>query len=86
MISLIARNSVSCSYQATRRLWFGSTTARQHHPPGVRIAHPRHRDAGTPTPEMEVDGMPIAADYPFLNILWTMIIYFCWAAWIVLLA
>jgi len=31
---------------------------------------------------MEVDGMPIAADYPFLNILWTMIIFFCWVAWI----
>lgn len=23
-----------------------------------------------------------AADYPFLNILWTMIIFFCWVAWI----
>ena len=26
--------------------------------------------------------MPIAADYPFLNILWTMIIFFLWVAWI----
>ena len=26
--------------------------------------------------------MPIAADYPFLNILWTMIIFFVWVAWI----
>lgn len=26
-----------------------------------------------------------AADYPFLNILWTMIIFFCWVAWIWLL-
>jgi general stress protein CsbA len=26
--------------------------------------------------------MLIAADYPFLNILWTMIIFFCWVAWI----
>jgi hypothetical protein len=24
----------------------------------------------------------IAADYPFLNILWTMIIFFCWVVWI----
>ncbi len=23
-----------------------------------------------------------AADYPFLNILWTMIIFFCWVVWI----
>ena len=27
----------------------------------------------------------IAADYPFLDILWTMIIFFCWVAWIWLL-
>ena len=26
--------------------------------------------------------MLIAADYPFLNILWTMIIFFVWVAWI----
>ena len=26
--------------------------------------------------------MPLAADYPFLNILWTMIIFFAWVAWI----
>jgi general stress protein CsbA len=26
--------------------------------------------------------MVFAADYPFLNILWTMIIFFCWVAWI----
>jgi hypothetical protein len=29
--------------------------------------------------------MLLAADYPFLNILWTMIIFFCWVAWIWLL-
>ena len=26
--------------------------------------------------------MVLAADYPFLNIFWTMIIFFCWVAWI----
>ena len=26
--------------------------------------------------------MPIAADYPFLDILWTMIIFFTWVVWI----
>ena len=26
--------------------------------------------------------MVIAADYPFLNILWTMIIFFAWVVWI----
>src|SRR6188508_911776 len=29
--------------------------------------------------------MQFAADYPFLNIFWTMIIFFCWVAWIWLL-
>jgi ABC-type multidrug transport system fused ATPase/permease subunit len=24
----------------------------------------------------------VAADYPFLNILWTMIVFFAWVAWI----
>jgi hypothetical protein len=26
--------------------------------------------------------MPIAADYPFLNIFWTMILFFTWVIWI----
>ena len=26
--------------------------------------------------------MVLAADYPFLNILWTMILFFAWVAWI----
>ena len=29
--------------------------------------------------------MVMAADYPFLDVLWTMIIFFCWVAWIWLL-
>jgi hypothetical protein len=32
-----------------------------------------------------VDGMVIAADYPFMDVLWSMIIFFCWVAWIWLL-
>jgi Phospholipase_D-nuclease N-terminal len=26
--------------------------------------------------------MPIAADYPFLEIFWTMVLFFAWIAWI----
>ncbi len=26
--------------------------------------------------------MVFAADYPFLNVFWTMIIFFCWVCWI----
>jgi putative oligomerization/nucleic acid binding protein/phospholipase D-like protein len=29
--------------------------------------------------------MVIAADYPFLDVLWTIILFFCWVAWIWLL-
>jgi hypothetical protein len=25
--------------------------------------------------------MVLAADYPFLDVLWTMILFFCWVAW-----
>jgi hypothetical protein len=31
---------------------------------------------------MEVDSMLLAADYPFLDIFWTMILFFFWLAWI----
>jgi hypothetical protein len=26
--------------------------------------------------------MTLAADYPFLDVFWTMVIFFCWVAWI----
>jgi Phospholipase_D-nuclease N-terminal/Short C-terminal domain len=26
--------------------------------------------------------MPLAADYPFMDVFWTMVIFFCWVAWI----
>ena len=26
--------------------------------------------------------MVFAADYPFMDVLWTMILFFCWVAWI----
>ena len=26
--------------------------------------------------------MPIAADYPFIDVLWTIIVFFAWLAWI----
>ena len=29
--------------------------------------------------------MVFAADYPFMDVLWTMIMFFCWVAWIWLL-
>ena len=29
--------------------------------------------------------MVLAADYPFLDVFWTMILFFCWVAWIWLL-
>ena len=38
----------------------------------------RHQGA----PNLGVVQLLIAADYPFLNIFWTMVIFFCWVAWI----
>ena len=29
--------------------------------------------------------MPVAADYPFLDVLWTMLIFFLWIAWFMIL-
>lgn len=29
--------------------------------------------------------MPIAADYPFLDVFWTMLIFFLWVCWIIVL-
>ena len=41
------------------------------------------RAAWHPTPlRGDHAGMVIAADYPFLDILWTMIIFFVWVVWI----
>ena len=36
--------------------------------------------AGAPDPRRLI--VLLAADYPFLNIFWTMIIFFAWVAWI----
>jgi len=33
-------------------------------------------------PTAEVKAVPIAADYPFLDVFWTMILFFLWVAWI----
>ena len=29
--------------------------------------------------------MPVAADYPFLDVLWTMLVFFIWIAWFIIL-
>jgi hypothetical protein len=34
------------------------------------------------TSDKETDDMVFAAEYPFLNIFWTMIIFFVWVCWI----
>jgi type VI protein secretion system component VasK len=39
-------------------------------------------DAESPNALLGGVVMLIAADYPFLDILWSMIIFFCWVAWI----
>src|SRR5919106_2374502 len=31
---------------------------------------------------MEEDQMVLAADYPFLDVLWTIVVFFAWVAWL----
>ena len=31
---------------------------------------------------LDAPRMTLAADYPFLDVFWTMVIFFCWVAWI----
>jgi hypothetical protein len=35
--------------------------------------------------ERRIASMPIAADYPFLDVLWTMILFFAWVVWIMMM-
>jgi hypothetical protein len=35
-----------------------------------------------PSGRSTLAGMTLAADYPFMDIFWTMVIFFCWVAWI----
>jgi hypothetical protein len=45
----------------------------------VRAGLPRGHALAT------VDPVPIAADYPFLEVFWTIVVFFAWVAWIWLL-
>jgi hypothetical protein len=40
------------------------------------------KGAGPTQPKKGDPGVTLATDYPFLNILWTMIIFFAWVIWI----
>jgi general stress protein CsbA len=47
------------------------------------VARPGAREHPSRPPEEEAhDDMVLAADYPFMDVLWTMIIFFAWVAWI----
>ena len=45
-------------------------------------AHPRARDGQSFHPSNRSNGVILAADYPFMDILWSMIIFFSWVIWI----
>jgi hypothetical protein len=61
-----------------RCAWFRAA-ADEHHPDGVMTE--RSADAKIVS-YTERRPMVLAADYPFLNILWSMIIFFAWVVWI----
>src|SRR5947207_14278661 len=42
-------------------------------PPSERVARIGRPDLGA--------SMPLLADYPFLDVLWTMLVFFLWVAW-----
>jgi hypothetical protein len=49
------------------------------------LPHPARREgllASRRLRDKEPADMPIAADYPFLDVLWSMIIFFVWVTWI----
>src|SRR3954468_21375175 len=57
---------------------------REDHPDGVMRLHPdRRRMAGDTTKRRTgATVMIVAADYPFLDVVWTMVIFFAWVVWI----
>jgi hypothetical protein len=48
----------------------------RRHPSRVIPDHPRRR---------QTRGMLIAADYPFMDVFWSMLVFFLWFAWLLLL-
>jgi len=48
---------------------------------GTALVQRGRHDSQSP-PYKERTAMVIAADYPFMDVLWTMIIFFCWVIWI----
>src|SRR3954453_9710103 len=55
--------------------------------PGMQAPLSAPRSVEKVVPELSFQGglMVIAADYPFLDIMWTMFIFFAWVVWIYLL-
>src|SRR5215218_7730433 len=58
-----------------------SQPIRRHHPQRMRTQSRRRGSMQACNPPMEVASM-LAADYPFLDVFWTMILFFFWVAWI----
>ena len=63
------------------RWWRGPETGDRQGPAGLRRPPPM-RVSALDSDESELSDMPIAADYPFLDVLWTLIIFFFWVIWI----
>src|SRR5262249_28146946 len=51
------------------------------HPVRVTTGHPRPQD-GRPVLTQEVTYLFVASSYPFLDVFWTMLIFFLWVIWI----
>src|SRR5215207_8651034 len=69
-----------CVFVIPTSFGFGGTMSpgrvTRRHPQRVIPDHPvRH----------ETRGMLIAADYPFMDVFWSMLVFFLWLAWLLLL-
>ena len=87
----LTASSTTESSAPRRRASSPATSTRRRQ--ALRRSRWTHPCPAYPTPERmsargiavktrEEPNMVFAADYPFLNIFWTMIIFFCWVVWI----
>src|SRR4029078_3285288 len=53
-------------------------------PARVTRRHPRRVISDHPRRE-QTRAMPIAADYPFMDVFWSILVFFLWVAWLLLL-
>src|SRR4029450_740485 len=64
-----------------------SSTAREGnaHPKGMMLVNPASARLPSGSRCAERSRRMLAADYPFLDVFWTILVFFVWVAWFILL-